>query len=32
MVYGLMGINWVMAGSVKEEVWAWMGYVRRENL
>lgn len=23
MVYGLLGINWVMAGSVRDEVWVW---------
>lgn len=25
LLYGLMGINWVMAESVREEVWAWKG-------
>lgn len=23
MVYELIGVNWVMAGIVKEELWAW---------
>lgn len=23
MVYGLLGINWVIAGTLREELWAW---------
>lgn len=23
MIYELLGINWVMTGTVKEEIWAW---------
>lgn len=25
MVYGLLGLNWVVAGTVREEIWAWSG-------
>lgn len=29
MVYGLLGLNEVIVGSVKEEIWAWQVYVTR---
>lgn len=25
LVYSLLGIYWVMAGSMREEIWAWKG-------
>lgn len=31
MIYGLMGINWVIAGSIIEELWAWEGLDRKRN-
>lgn len=31
MIYGLMGVNWVIAGSVIVEVWAYEGLDRKRN-
>lgn len=28
MVYWLLGVSWVMAGSIREEIWAWKGIGR----
>lgn len=30
IVYGLLGLNWVLAGSVREALWAWKG-IRGRN-
>lgn len=31
MVYGLLGVNWLMADTVGEELWAWGG-MSKENV
>lgn len=31
MIYGLMGIHWVIADFVSDEVWAWDGLTRKRN-
>lgn len=31
VVYGLLGIKWVIAGPVIEEIWAWEGLNRKRN-
>lgn len=23
MIFGLLGVNWIMTGSIREEIWAW---------
>lgn len=32
MVYELLGINWVMAGAVRGEVWAWEGLSIKQSI
>lgn len=32
MIYGCLGINWAMMGSVKGEILAWRGYIKMERL
>lgn len=32
MVYGILGINWVIAGNVKNELWAWEGLSRGRKI
>lgn len=32
MVYGLLGIEWVMAGSVGMEIWNWGGLYVKDNI
>lgn len=31
MVYELLGMNWVIAGSVKDELWAWEGLCKKKK-
>lgn len=31
MVYSLLGICWVMVGSVREELWAWAGSCKKKT-
>lgn len=31
MVFGLLGLNWVMAGNVSWELWAWAGYCKKKK-
>lgn len=31
MVYGLLGISWVMAGMVRDEIWAWKSISRQRK-
>lgn len=32
MVYKLLGLNWVVAGSVREELWTWDGVCKKNKL
>lgn len=32
MIYGLLGIEWVIAGSVREEIWTWEGLFVKRNI
>lgn len=31
MVYGLLGISWVMADTVREKIWAWRGLCKGKD-
>lgn len=31
MVYNRIGIKWVIAGSVREELWAWKGLYKKNT-
>lgn len=31
MVYSLLGISWVVSGSVRDEIWAWKGLAGRRK-
>lgn len=32
MMYDLLGIKWLIAGSVREELWAWKGLCNKKKL
>lgn len=31
MIYSLLGINWIIAGTVEDEIWAWEGLCKKRK-